>query len=71
MNSLRDNVLGELGGIPKKARVRGFEICNPLEHSRSCSSKLNVANKERQEEDLAEHTVLAIGAARCAYVVTH
>lgn len=56
MNSLRNDVLGELCGIPKKARVRGFEIGNPLEHSRSCSSKLDIANKKCQEENLAEHT---------------
>ena len=55
VNSLWDNVLRELCGISKKARVRGLEIGNPLEHSGSGYSKLNVAYKECQEEELAEH----------------
>jgi len=55
VNLLWNDVLGELCGIPKKARVRGLEIGNPLEHSGGGSSKLDVANKECQEKNLAEH----------------
>jgi hypothetical protein len=42
--------------ILKKARARGLEIGNSLEHSGiSGSSKLDMANKECQEDNLAEH----------------
>ena len=51
--------------ILRRASVRSLEIGNTLEHSGiSVSNKLDIVNKECQEENLAEH---ARETRRCTY----